>query len=225
MSCFNFQQILPQKTGSAINCSGLSLETQTLPTTGELISATVGHIDSLSELYICRTDEHLTTELFHLMVKLNDCANSLPCLDNSAVGSVCAAQFSKDGTWYRARVVEKHNPATCIVQFVDYGNLEEIRVSDLKKIDSSMTKLTAQAVRCCLYGYESELSLTSPVKSVPDVTAELIRKLQTETLNKPVKVRVVDKKQDVWIIKLENEHGESLGQNLPVSNYMRSVCY
>lgn len=67
-------------------------------------------------------------------------------------GQACVALYSEDQQWYRARVV--HAKAGMLgVQYVDYGNCEEIpegsvRQGSLKKILAKYAELPAQAIRC-----------------------------------------------------------------------------
>uniref|UniRef100_A0A224ZAZ8 Tudor domain-containing protein 1/4/6/7 n=1 Tax=Rhipicephalus zambeziensis TaxID=60191 RepID=A0A224ZAZ8_9ACAR len=67
-------------------------------------------------------------------------------------GQACVALYSEDQQWYRARVV--HAKAGMLgVQYVDYGNCEEIpegsvRQGPLKKILAKYAELPAQAIRC-----------------------------------------------------------------------------
>jgi staphylococcal nuclease domain-containing protein 1 len=42
-------------------------------------------------------------------------------------GTLCAAKFSSDGQWYRAKVVQfGDKKGEVVVQFVDFGNFERI---------------------------------------------------------------------------------------------------
>lgn len=184
--------------------------TETLPANGEPVKAVVTHIDSFSRLFLaCK----VVTEL---MIQLYQSADSLPPLKNPAVGAACAAQYSQDNTWYRARIIGIKSPKTCIVQFLDYGNSEETSMSNLRELGPDLSKLPAQAICCCLFGYEQEIGLAASHRPSSSA-AELINKLRLELLEKPVTVRVVDRKSDTWIVKLENEHGECMSTKYKVS--------
>ena len=43
---------------------------------------------------------------------------------NVSAGSLCAAQFTLDDQWYRAKVCQVVGPDAYEVEFVDYGNSE-----------------------------------------------------------------------------------------------------
>uniref|UniRef100_A0A8D0GDC2 Tudor domain containing 1 n=1 Tax=Sphenodon punctatus TaxID=8508 RepID=A0A8D0GDC2_SPHPU len=57
-----------------------------------------------------------------------------------------------DGRWYRALVKEVVSVEAVKVQFVDYGNVEEVAPDKLRQISSSFLKVPFQSVRCWLSG-------------------------------------------------------------------------
>ena len=61
-----------------------------------------------------------------------------------ATGTVCAAQFSYNGSWYRGRVLEVKGEESQI-QFLDYGNVEWVPNHLVQPIDP-----TTLEVRMCL---------------------------------------------------------------------------
>ncbi|XP_074650412.1 uncharacterized protein LOC141905443 isoform X2 [Tubulanus polymorphus] len=51
------------------------------------------------------------------------------------MGDYCLARYWEDGNMYRANVIDIHeNSKTCIVSFTDYGNTEEVSLSDIKTV-------------------------------------------------------------------------------------------
>ncbi|RWS27604.1 staphylococcal nuclease domain-containing protein 1-like protein [Leptotrombidium deliense] len=50
---------------------------------------------------------------------------------------VCAAKFSADGQWYRAKVEKISKSNSAEVLFIDYGNREEVAIKDLAPLPSS----------------------------------------------------------------------------------------
>eukprot|EP00281_Chroomonas_sp_CCMP1168_P008191 CAMPEP_0206267944 /NCGR_PEP_ID=MMETSP0047_2-20121206/31432_1 /ASSEMBLY_ACC=CAM_ASM_000192 /TAXON_ID=195065 /ORGANISM="Chroomonas mesostigmatica_cf, Strain CCMP1168" /LENGTH=890 /DNA_ID=CAMNT_0053696207 /DNA_START=148 /DNA_END=2823 /DNA_ORIENTATION=+ len=79
-------------------------------------------------------------------------AQMAPAATDSAwrpkIGDVCAAKFSADNCWYRARV-EGRKADKCDVFFVDYGNSDTVAVADMRPLPSSvpsMVQCPAQAV-------------------------------------------------------------------------------
>lgn len=45
------------------------------------------------------------------------------------IDDVCCAQFSEDEKWYRAQVLAVVDGEQVIVKYVDYGNIEQLPVS------------------------------------------------------------------------------------------------
>ncbi|XP_027519280.1 tudor domain-containing protein 6 isoform X1 [Corapipo altera] len=65
---------------------------------------------------------------------------------------VCLAQYSEDKKWYRALIVSEALRAEKVeVVYVDYGNREQVYLSNLRAIDERFLRLEAQAFRCSLY--------------------------------------------------------------------------
>lgn len=65
-------------------------------------------------------------------------------------GMVCAAQYSVDKQWYRARVVDLPGGAQVKVQYVDFGNTEVVHHKYLRKLFDKFFKLNIQAIPCKL---------------------------------------------------------------------------
>ncbi|KAI9226927.1 MAG: hypothetical protein DHS80DRAFT_32268 [Piptocephalis tieghemiana] len=81
-----------------------------------------------------------SAQLNALMQDLSLSIPSAPSLslDQIKVGQVLAAQFSQDHVWYRARVKAKLRTADTVeVQYIDYGNSEELSIHHLKALPDS----------------------------------------------------------------------------------------
>ncbi|KAK6175376.1 hypothetical protein SNE40_013852 [Patella caerulea] len=64
---------------------------------------------------------------------------------------ICLAKFKLDGNFYRAKVRNiKGDKVT--VQYIDYGNQEEVMTQDLRPLNSQLAQLPAQAVFCAIAG-------------------------------------------------------------------------
>ncbi|KAK8783773.1 hypothetical protein V5799_009861 [Amblyomma americanum] len=64
-------------------------------------------------------------------------------------GQACVALYAEDGSWYRARVTHAKG-GMLGVQYVDYGNCEEVSASSVRPILPKFAQLPAQAIRCRL---------------------------------------------------------------------------
>ncbi|KAG8311521.1 hypothetical protein J6590_042391 [Homalodisca vitripennis] len=82
-------------------------------------------------------------------------AQNLPLI-NMRVGEPCCALY-EDNKWYRAEIL-KVTQDKAFINFVDYGNHEEIEFENLRQITPELvTTVKAQALVCCLTGYETRL--------------------------------------------------------------------
>ncbi|KAM9051296.1 tudor domain-containing protein 1 isoform 2-T2 [Megaptera novaeangliae] len=78
------------------------------------------------------------------------CQQKLPNNFKAEVGQTCCAFFVGDGNWYRALVKEILPNGNIKVQFVDYGNIEEVTADELQMIPSKFLKLPFQGIQCWL---------------------------------------------------------------------------
>ena len=60
-------------------------------------------------------------------------------------GTLCAALFNADNTWYRVRVLGTITKGLTEVQFIDYGNKESVRSEDLRKLPAHLLAFEPQA--------------------------------------------------------------------------------
>ena len=69
---------------------------------------------------------------------------------------VVAARYDQDGRWYRARVLNNDNTPTADtlveVQFVDFGNIAKVCLSQVRKLKQEFLHLPFQMVECSLAG-------------------------------------------------------------------------
>lgn len=64
-------------------------------------------------------------------------------------GDPCCAQFSEDGCWYRA-VVMNTSSRGVNVRYIDYGNLETLPLNKIKKLIPKFSDLPQQGIECTL---------------------------------------------------------------------------
>ena len=62
------------------------------------------------------------------------------------------ACFSEDMTWYHAQNLQVDGDNTAKVFYVDYGNSEVLKFSEVRKITPEFCQLPAQALKCALEG-------------------------------------------------------------------------
>eukprot|EP00057_Strongylocentrotus_purpuratus_P024429 XP_011678903.1 PREDICTED: uncharacterized protein LOC100892150 isoform X2 [Strongylocentrotus purpuratus] len=114
-----------------------------------------------------------------------------------ALGEIVCAQFSKDESWYRARVVDVDAEANTVqVFYVDYGNCEWLVRSKVRPAMPQFLHLPFQAVECFLGGIEL-------IKPTSLKNQDLDRKLFEElTMDKILVGHVVSSDGDILHVEL-----------------------
>uniref|UniRef100_A0A8D0R6R7 Tudor domain-containing protein 1 n=1 Tax=Sus scrofa TaxID=9823 RepID=A0A8D0R6R7_PIG len=123
--------------------------------------------------------------------KLNDlnkslaeyCQQKLPNDFKAEIGQPCCAFFVGDGNWYRALVKEISPHGNVKVQFVDYGNIEEVIADELQMIPSKFLKLPFQGLHCWLVDIQPRNK---------HWTKDAIARFQTCVSGKKLQARVVE---------------------------------
>jgi hypothetical protein len=65
-------------------------------------------------------------------------------------GTLCAALNTKDGKWYRAKVLATLGQGQLSVAFIDYGNSHTVNTENLRKLHASLLQYEPCAKRCTL---------------------------------------------------------------------------
>ena len=70
------------------------------------------------------------------------------------VGDFCCAKFSADGGWYRGLVLRSgdlgEKDMKVEVFYIDFGNIEQVNIGDLRELLPQFMVVPAQIVRCSL---------------------------------------------------------------------------
>ncbi|XP_068618170.1 maternal protein tudor-like isoform X2 [Battus philenor] len=120
---------------------------------GSRKSVLVSYVDSCIKFFVQLSD--MIEELNAVMEAVKVHCESRSSPGELPVGAACCARFPDDDNWYRARVRDTKG-SKVVVTYVDYGNEQEINVSDLRTITPDLIKLPAQALKCALKGYENK---------------------------------------------------------------------
>ncbi|XP_069690384.1 uncharacterized protein [Periplaneta americana] len=127
-----------------------------LPNVGEEVLLSVTNITHVNVFHAVIFDAEEEENLLSLINYLNEEQN-IKALRRltimPALGQIVIARYSKDGCYYRARVVDFDETETedrINVFYVDYGNSEWVRDSDIRDIESRYLHLPFQAVECVL---------------------------------------------------------------------------
>ena len=123
------------------------------PTLNTPLSCSVTHVNSPSEFYcqLMSSAETVDDLLNSLYAHYAEVEGGGVLLENPAVGLLCAAKFSADGSWYRAEI-SCVTSEICTVQFIDYGNSEDVVATDLRVLENPFMFEPRQAIRCSLTG-------------------------------------------------------------------------
>ncbi|NXQ76446.1 TDRD1 protein, partial [Quiscalus mexicanus] len=93
-------------------------------------------------------------KLFKELISLEDyCRSCNKQPFQPKLGEACCAQFSGNGNWYRAVVLEASQSAVKVL-YGDYGNTETLPLSKVLPITDSYLKLPFQTITCSLAGIE-----------------------------------------------------------------------
>ena len=107
-----------------------------------------------SDFWVQLVDKTALQEFEKLTEQIQDhCLRSSPLAQPLVLGQLCCAKFSQDGMWYRSQVIELLGESTVKVVFVDFGNVERAKFSDLRPVSRVFMHFPAQAVHCCLVGH------------------------------------------------------------------------
>lgn len=111
-------------------------------------AAYISHSDNPNQFYLhLEADENAIQEFAQ---SLQIVAPSLPQLTEFRVGVNCIAQYSLDGQWYRAKIIDTDGEITS-VRFVDYGNTDSITDNSLLKTSNeSFEQIKQYALPCAL---------------------------------------------------------------------------
>lgn len=113
-----------------------------------------------------------SVSLSNLMLALESISVTSPALANADVNCACSAFFAADGKWYRGKIVSLQNNAA-VVRYVDFGNEEAVELSLLKRLDPKFISiLPAQAIECCLLGYQNMSFNTEIEEAFESLTLE-----------------------------------------------------
>ena len=68
-------------------------------------------------------------------------------LVRSTPGTLCVAEYSGDGNYYRARLLKSDNKIAQLI-YIDYGNLEDKLVQELFELETKFSRLPIQGIKC-----------------------------------------------------------------------------
>ncbi len=162
----------PKRMTEEVLTSSISYNATNLAV-GSMHSVIVCHVESLTEFYCQLTNSSSDLEdMMKNICRYCESSNLSDRFDNLIVGEPIIANFSKDGGWYRALILEIKNESNAVVKFIDYGNFECTSINLMKKIPEAFLKLPALAIQCSLYDATQNASAFNATAKFQDLTLD-----------------------------------------------------
>ncbi|KAM3968500.1 LOW QUALITY PROTEIN: staphylococcal nuclease domain-containing protein 1 [Aphomia sociella] len=151
----------------------------------------------------------LGTKLETLMEKIHQEFKTNAPLPGSYVprrGNICAARFTMDDQWYRAKVEKVTEDKKAHILYIDYGNREVVHSSRLASLPAgteSDPPYASEYLLCCV-----------KFPSDPDDRSEAVAVFSTDTLNKKLLLNVETRGSPPAVTLVDPNTNVDLGKNL-----------
>ncbi len=129
-----------------------SLETMVFEQSVTLHRVLITEVATLNEIYVqvvsndsMSAMNSISQFLESSLMNSKNNSNVLPPLN-----SLCVAKYSEDHQWYRCKVESDDTNGTIMVQFIDYGNRDEVILSDVVPCPKECITVPVVAIRCSL---------------------------------------------------------------------------
>lgn len=195
---------------------------------GDAVDVVVSHVDSPHSFYVQRLGEHaryLTSVMKDMNTEYTNAGNK-GLIYAPQVGMPCAAQYTVDKRWYRAKIIALPGNKMVEVFYVDYGNQELMAWNQIRKLHSRFLRLPAQAIHCSLNDIvPSQQQWTPAVKEyLMKVTARKILYLYVdEVQTRQLKVTLYESQADVDVcinaLLVREGYGTSVGASSSFVEY------
>ncbi|KAL0852270.1 hypothetical protein ABMA28_000478 [Loxostege sticticalis] len=167
----------------------------------------ITEITSEGHFYAQNVD--LGTKLESLMDKIHQEFKTNAPLPGSYVprrGNVCAARFTMDDQWYRAKVEKVTEDKKAHIFYIDYGNREVVSITRLAPLPAGTESEPA---------YASEFTLACvKFPSDPDDRAEAVAAFGADTLNKKLLLNIEQRGSPPAVTLVDPATNNDLGKNL-----------
>jgi hypothetical protein len=110
----------------------------------------ISFMESLRSFYIQKEDFEL--EIEKLQADIDACTKPL---ESTEPGTLCVAQYSVDGKYYRAKVLE-WGATKARVLFIDYGNDDYSAVEQITRLSTKLKQVPPLAQHCALWNVNSD---------------------------------------------------------------------
>ncbi|XP_043958017.1 tudor domain-containing protein 1 [Gambusia affinis] len=180
---------------------------------GDQFLVVLTHFVSPSDLVVQKVEN---AELIRdLQLKLRDHCAQISTLQNfrPAPGTVCCAQFSEDKQWYRATVLAYPSEERVCVAYLDFGNSEEVDLSQLLPITPALLTVPMQAIPCALAGVQ-------PVGE--NWSRDCILSLQCQLSNRFLRLKIHGVQEGKTLVSMVDEASDP---QVDFADLLITACY
>lgn len=139
----------------------------------------------------------------------------VPGAYTAKVGDLCVAKFSMDEEWYRARVLSVQSNGTANVLFIDYGNRESTKLTNLAHIPAGFEALPAQA-----HEYSLAMIQLSPDEDDNEVALDQFRELVLADPEAEFSINVEYKSGNAEYVTLYDVKNDDIGKRMVAEGYV-----
>ncbi|XP_061175538.1 serine/threonine-protein kinase 31-like isoform X2 [Saccostrea echinata] len=124
---------------------------------GEKEMALVTYVENPVTVWLQTLTEENLAQMTNISEQLAACCPAAPKVKGTPqIGKVYAAMFSEDGEWYRCIVKHLFGSETLKVQYIDYGNTEEIHADQLLEIPPTVAAHKPLAYKIVLHNTKAK---------------------------------------------------------------------
>ena len=182
-----------KKAGSEVSSIQTKSYVEQTLSSGQIEEVFVSHVTESGDFYIqlSKTSADLGTIEFLVSEFYDQLGLTDEVLEMCFVDSLCCAKFSQDLKWYRALITKVFSDKEVEVLFVDYGNIDSVKVETVKQIKPELLTFPVQAVKCRLEG-SKEVWTESDVEQ-----------FEASVIDKPLHVTFTRQEGDKWFVTIQ----------------------
>ncbi|XP_052262837.1 serine/threonine-protein kinase 31-like isoform X2 [Dreissena polymorpha] len=112
----------------------------------------ITHVESPITLWLQIVNDENTQTIFSITEQMGQVGPAaVPLKGPPEPGKVYGCKFSEDNTWYRCHIKQCYGTDKYKIQYIDYGNVEEVTSSALVEIPSNLASLRGMASKIMLH--------------------------------------------------------------------------
>ncbi|KAL4239766.1 RNA catabolic process [Mactra antiquata] len=112
----------------------------------------VTYVENPITVWIQVVNDENTKTIFHVSEQLSTfCPSATPIKQQPELGKVYACLFAEDNMWYRCHVKQNLGTDQFKIQYIDYGNSEEVSLQSLIEIPANIANIKGLAIKVQLH--------------------------------------------------------------------------